>query len=258
MTAFTLGPHISDLPAWLKAHEGRTGSGDAYIVATKKPLFGRTVWNLYLRALGLEEKEDLSGVERIDLGNDLEPWVASRFTKETRTIVFPCGQILLRDVGDAPLCATPDYWLLDNGKPTGIVECKTAGTLAGWEEGVPEHYWCQVQHQLAVTGMKRAAIAILAGGIGGMKFRYQWIDRDDEWIDKTLIPAVSDFWRRVREKDPYPVDGSEDCGRSLGKLYPRVDPTLTVNLDGSFIDAANDFDEEALKTALAEWKAANP
>jgi NitT/TauT family transport system substrate-binding protein len=40
------------------------------------------------------------------------------------------------------------------------------------------------------------------------------------------------------------------------QIEGEVDPATF--LDGSFIDAANDFDEEALRTALAEWKAANP
>lgn len=54
-----------------------------------------------------------------------------------------------------------------------------------------------------------------------------------------------DVWKKVQ--GPY---------IKFEQIEAEVDPALF--LDGSFIDAANQFDEEELKTMLAEWKAANP
>jgi NitT/TauT family transport system substrate-binding protein len=54
-----------------------------------------------------------------------------------------------------------------------------------------------------------------------------------------------DVWKKVQ--GPY---------LKFKQIEAELDPATF--LDGSFIDAANDFDEEELKTALAEWKAANP
>ena len=232
---YTIGPHITDRDAWLAAHDGVTGSGDSYIVVTGKPLFGRTIWDLYLLAIGEKERDDLSGVESIKLGNALEDWVSQRFLSEAKAFAVQDrgpGHFL-RSLRWPRLGCTPDFFIRKTGADVGVLECKTSGTLMGWEEGPPEHYWAQVQHQLAVTGLKYGAIAILAGGIGGMKFRWAWIERDDRYIEDELVPVVEEFWRRVEAREPYPVDGTEACTHALGKLW-EPEPGKLVALDGAF------------------------
>jgi NitT/TauT family transport system substrate-binding protein len=54
-----------------------------------------------------------------------------------------------------------------------------------------------------------------------------------------------DVWKKVQ--GPY---------LKFKQIEAELDPATF--LDGSFIDAANNFDEEELKAALAEWKTANP
>ncbi len=47
-----------------------------------------------------------------------------------------------------------------------ILECKTAGIHGAklWKESVPEYVQLQIHHQLAVTGMSSADVAVLIGG----------------------------------------------------------------------------------------------
>ena len=58
-----------------------------------------------------------------------------------------------------------------------IFEAKTVSAFkAGeWEDGIPDEYYLQVQHYMAVTGYQGAYVAAL---IGGNNFRWKLIHRD--------------------------------------------------------------------------------
>ena len=47
-----------------------------------------------------------------------------------------------------------------------LLECKTAGEYGAklWKDAVPEYVQCQVQHQLAVTGLQAADVCVLICG----------------------------------------------------------------------------------------------
>ncbi|HHR2781106.1 TPA: YqaJ viral recombinase family protein, partial [Listeria monocytogenes] len=74
-----------------------------------------------------------------------------------------------------------------------ILECKTASAYLAkeWEaDEVPATYLVQIQHYLAVTGKNKAYVAVL---IGGNKFIWKEIERDDELINQ-IIAFELDFW----------------------------------------------------------------
>jgi len=119
----------------------------------------------------------------------------------------------------------------------GVLEVKTAGGHSAqfWEDGVPEHYQCQVIHQLAVTGKAWADVAVL---IGGQDFRIYRIERDEAQI-ADLIERESAFWKMVESDTQPAVDGSESSGSALAFMYPRdsgleIDCTESVELTGMF------------------------
>lgn len=152
-------------------------------------------------------------------GNLLEPVVANEFSLITGFRVHKAQFILQH----------PDFpWMLANvdrlvttPDGIGVLEIKTAGEFRAieWRSGaIPQEYMCQVQHYLAVTGYDFAYIAVL---IGGQRFEYLRIDRDDELIDR-LIEAEANFWETVELEDPPQIDGSDATAEWLQSRYPRA------------------------------------
>lgn len=109
------------------------------------------------------------------------------------------------------------------GEPTRIIECKTAFNDNGWgEDGstdIPVHYWCQVQHEMAVTGADTCDVAVL---FGHRDFRVYPIPRDPDFVVKLTL-AEEEFWTLyVVPKEPPPVDHTEAATRFLNKRHPTA------------------------------------
>ena len=120
----------------------------------------------------------------------------------------------------------PKYpWMLANvdrliiGQKAGL-ECKTASSylLDAWEgDQVPDAYLLQCMHYMEVLGYDEWWIAAL---IGGNRFVYKKIERDQELID-LIVEKEAEFWQRVENRTPPDFDGSEASGVLLSKLYPE-------------------------------------
>lgn len=109
------------------------------------------------------------------------------------------------------------------GDPTRIIECKTAFRDNGWgDDGttdIPVHYWCQVQHEMAVTGASWVDVAVL---FGHRDFRVYPIPRDDDFIVKLTL-AEEEFWTLyVVPKVPPPVDHTQAATRFLNRKHPTA------------------------------------
>ncbi|WP_300259405.1 lambda-exonuclease family protein [Clostridium sp.] len=119
-----------------------------------------------------------------------------------------------------------------------ILECKTANQYLAkeWEsEEVPASYLVQVQHYLAVTGASKGYIAVL---IGGQKFIWKEVERDNELIEY-IIEAEKEFWNMVQEKTPPALDGSSAAEKWVNEKYKNVNEGETINLDSSWRDLLN-------------------
>ena len=103
-----------------------------------------------------------------------------------------------------------------------ILECKTANQflMKEWEgEEIPASYLVQVQHYLAVTGADIGYIAVL---IGGQKFIWKEVQRDEELIDM-IIQSEREFWKLVEAKTPPSLDGSSAAERYLSEKYSNAE-----------------------------------
>jgi predicted phage-related endonuclease len=130
------------------------------------------------------------------------------------------------------MLANIDGVVIDPVKGEGIFEAKTAGLYSNseWEKGLPDEYAIQVQHYLAVTGLSFAYIAVL---IGGNKFLWKYIERDEGTID-LLIQLEARFWKLVQTNTPPPIDGSKASTELLNRLYPHAQKTeLQLQLENS-------------------------
>lgn len=122
-----------------------------------------------------------------------------------------------------------------------ILECKTASVYLAdkWEgESIPEQYIFQVQHYMNVLDKEYAYIAVL---IGGQKFVWKPIERDQELIN-LIEEQLIQFWNvHVLQNIAPAIDGSEattafmkeryassEAGKEL--LLGRAEDELIANL----------------------------
>ena len=78
---------------------------------------------------------------------------------------------------------------------------------------------------------EKAYIAVL---IGGQKFVWKEIERDDELIDM-IFQAERHFWHEHVEKNvPPALDGSSAAEQFLKERYEEVDPEKTIDLKYEF------------------------
>jgi putative phage-type endonuclease len=189
--------------AWLA--ERRTGIGGSDAAAAVGLSKWKTPLELYMDKRGeLETAEN----EPMRWGNLLEPVVRQEYCNRTgRTVIVPPGIIRHPKVGFALM--TPDG-IADESR---VLQVKTARTSDGWGEPgsseIPQEYLFQTQHEMFVTGLPVADVAVL---IGGSDFRIYVVEADAEF-QTLLIDQEAEFWKRViTEQPPGPVN-REDVKR---------------------------------------------
>jgi putative phage-type endonuclease len=158
-------------------------------------------------------------------GKTLETVVAEEFARRSGLSIFEPKVMLKHPLYDF-MIGNVDRLVHDPELGFGVLECKTAHAMkqSEWEGNrVPVHYYIQVQHYLAVSGLDFAYIACL---IGGQVFRYTVILRDEDMISRILEAGTNFWYNNILEQCP--PDVSHLDADVLGKLYPW-------HKDGEFI-----------------------
>ncbi|MCY8269642.1 YqaJ viral recombinase family protein [Bacillus sonorensis] len=198
---------------WLEARRAGVGGSDAAAIAGLSKW--QTPMSVYLDKLGQASKDNSSS-EAAYWGHVHEETVAREFSKRTGKKVRR-RKAILQHPNYPFMLANVDRLIV--GEQSGL-ECKTASEYLKdeWEgEEVPDAYLVQCQHYMAVTGFKVWWIAVL---IGGNKFVYKKVERDEELI-KYLIQVEKDFWENhVQNEIPPMFDGSEASTELLAHMYP--------------------------------------
>lgn len=221
----TVGPPSGSVRGdWLRwRREGLGASDAAAVVGMSRWSSPYTVWLDKTGALPI----DATMTQAQSWGLRLEQPIAEAFEEEKGTQVTGRGAWV--ESREYPwLRATLDGLAILDGKWV-VVEIKTSnGRDHAWDEGVPDYYEVQVQHQLAVTGLEVAHLAVL---LGGSDYRSYEIPRDDEAIAK-LIELESQFWTGNVLANVEPgVDGSPATAGALKIVYASADPDTEVELD---------------------------
>ena len=152
---------------------------------------------VYLSKVGMYEDSIApsgAAVERMRFGHLLEPIVADEYARRTGDKLCTCPAILIHREHKFALANVDRFILDDDGKPIGVLECKTTGAFNkdAWDEAdIPISYLYQLQWYLFVTGLSVGAIACL---VGGNTFYHYRVERNDELINNVLIPKAKDFW----------------------------------------------------------------
>lgn len=209
------------------------GGSDAAAVLGLSPY--KSPYALWAEKTGAVEPEDISEKEAVRLGNDLEDYVARRWSEKT-------GKRVRRE---RAILSNPEYPFahanIDRavvGEPDAGLECKTTSSydiikkLRAGE--LPESWYCQCMHYMMVTGAKRWYLAAVAFGAGFFHFD---IPRNDAEI-QALSAAEAEFCQMVTSSTPPDVDGADSTLDAIRAIFPMEDPGATVDLSGYGTDIA--------------------
>ena len=136
------------------------------------------------------------------------------------------------------------------GENAGL-EIKTAGVsqYKKWQgDEIPDAYYCQCLHYMAVTGADRWYIAVL---IGGNDPTYKVVERNEQDI-QALISAEREFWGLVQTHTAPPVDGSVSCAQALADRYHGEDRSIVLPDDAAQIIDDLRGDKEILEQLKAQ------
>lgn len=206
---------LADREAWLEARRKCITATDISAILGLNPY--ESPASVYRKKVGMEPEKEPN--DAMQLGTDLEPWIAQMAARDMGM------EVVKADFLTHPNCdyfgCTPDYYFGDDG----VLECKYAGPNAARQFGepgtdyVPDHYLCQVQWQLFVTGKKHGVLAVFAPTLAARVLIYQ-IPRDDEMIERMAFHGAK-FWNEhiVKERAPELSGKKADCDFVNGE-YP--------------------------------------
>lgn len=206
------------------AEDRRKYIGGSDIAAVMGMSRWKTPLKLWLEKTGDCEPVDLSKVEAVQLGSELEEFVAQKFSKETGKQVRKQSKMYVHK--DYPFMAAHVDRLITGTDE--ILECKTCGSHKKdeWEgEEIPQEYVLQVIWYLGITGKKKAYIAVL---IGGQSFKYKMIEFDKELFE-TMAAMAKDFWNCVQTKTPPAL--TPDDNTLLSEIFAKPNEEIIENQD---------------------------
>lgn len=232
-----------DHEKWLEARDLGIGGSDAAVIMGMNPY--KSPYQLWLEKTGQAEAPDLSDNQYVYWGTKNESNIADWFQEETSKKVKRLGT--LRSKEYPFMLANVDRTVV--GENAGL-EIKTAGVrqYRKWKDDeIPDAYYCQCLHYMAVTGADYWYIAVL---LGGNEAKWKRIERNEEDIQHLII-AETDFWKLVETRTPPPVDGSDSCAAALSAQYKGGDPNYSIilppDIDGVI---ASLEDDKAIMDAL--------
>lgn len=211
----------------------------------------KSPYQLWLEKTGQVELDNKE-TEAIHWGNVLEEVVAKEFQERTGKRVRRRNQVFEHH----------EYTFLranidrDVVGENAILECKTANAFLGkeWEEEeIPQSYLCQVQHYMNVLDRDYAYIAVL---IGGQKFIWKKVERDDDLI-KVIQERLVSFWQDnvINGQEPQ-IDGLQATADFIKEQY-KDEGTEEITLNSHFddlIESRNQLkeSEKSIKTQIRQ------
>lgn len=186
--------------------------------------------------------------DRMKWGRRLESAIAYGIAEDREWTATP-----FKDYGRIPaerLGSSFDFYIAPTrgSMAEAILEIKTVDGLAfqrGWiiEDDyveAPAHIELQVQHQMLVSGLRRAYIGCLIGGN-----RIEVLEREaDDQVHAGIIAAARDFWSSISEgREPSPV--MPDDAEAVIRMNQHAEP-------GKLLDARSDAAIAALVARYAE------
>ena len=188
---------------WLKSRSGQIGGSDASACVGMNPYKSNV--ELWEEKTGCRIPEDISGKDYVVYGTRAEYYLREMFALD-----FPEYQVTYQEnnmfLNDAYpwMHASLDGELVDQDGRHGILEIKTTNILQSmqrekWHDRIPDNYYCQVLHYLAVTeydfAVLKAQLKSEWGGELRITTKHYFIERKDVEEDiRYLVEAEKQFW----------------------------------------------------------------
>lgn len=192
---------------WLQARKNHIGGSDASACVGMNPYKDNV--QLWEEKMGMELPEDISDKSYVRYGTEAEFHLRELFSMD-----FPQYRVFYEENNmylntEYPwMHASLDGELVDEAGRNGILEIKTTNILQSmqkekWRDRIPDNYFCQVLHYLAVTGYDFAVLkAQLKSEWGGelrITTKHYFMERKDVEEDiRCLVDAEKKFWECVR------------------------------------------------------------
>lgn len=172
----------------------------------------KTPYRLWCEKTGRIENT-VTNLEAVELGTELEEFVAQTFAKRTDKPVRKAPKAYQHP--DYPyMVAHVDRLITGSDE---LLECKTCSAykLDEWQNAIPKEYVLQVMWYLGITGRKKGWIACL---IGGQKFDYKAIEFDSELFN-LMVERAKEFYNMVQTDTPPLILPDDD--ETLAEIYPK-------------------------------------
>lgn len=201
---------------WLQIRKNYIGGSDAGAIIGMNPY--SSAFSVWAEKAG--KLPEFGGNISTRTGTLLEELVAKLFTEETGKTVQRLNFTLVNSAYPFA-CANIDREIIGED---AILECKTTTSyvnIAKFRTGeYPEQWYAQMTHYLAVTGAKKAYLAVLSEC---RDFRIFELERDEDEI-KALMEEEAKFWNEyVLRSSPPPTDGHSATGEAIKKLFDTED-----------------------------------
>lgn len=232
---------------WLQLRHAGIGASEIAAVMGRSPWSSPfdTHWKKRV-----DDPTDEGGNEYTGWGQRIEPLIIAHFAEQhpefrVRSKVGIC----VNDDRDWQR-ATPDALLTEasawQDRPTHLIglpqpepvaglETKNAHDRREWDDaewqGIPQHYYDQVQHSMDVTGLTSWWVAVLFGGNTYAEFE---ITYDDAYA-RELRDAGEAFWNDIQAERAPDLDAHLATARRLIALHPDLDDT-EVEVDDDLAD----------------------
>lgn len=204
-----------DHEEWLALRAKYIGGSDAGSVVGLNPY--KSSYALWAEKTG--KVPAFEGNLVTSVGAYLEEFVAHLFERETGLKVRKSNFTYIND--EFPFaCANVDRLIVGE---KALLEIKTTNSLPRMRKirggEFPDEWYCQMTHYLAVTGLKKAYLAVL---VECREFHVFELDRDQAEID-SLMAAEKDFWQHVTDDTAPDIDGTKSTSDAIGEIYPESD-----------------------------------
>ncbi len=235
---------------WLAARRAGIGASDiAGIMETSPWTTPFQVW-----ASKVAELPEEQGDEAMRWGSVLETVILDEWARDNRPVTD--RDQLIRSTVNPILMATPDGLTTTPEGIPAVAEAKNRAEY-GWDE-IPEHYYAQVQWQLAVTTFEVGYLIVLHAG---RRLETYEIEADNDF-QAAQIEAANEFWKLVEADEPPSVEADDNS--LMSDLWPyhteqavEVGPDVAVELyvarsEAKAADVRKKAAEAALKVILGE------
>lgn len=219
--------NIMERSEWLLARTQGVGSSDSPVVMGLSPW--KIPLQVYLEKVGELIPEKMSQAQRAGLL--LEDVVAKMYEEETGNLTHKPEKVISVSETHPWLIASLDRIAITKDSRARILELKTSRSDDGWgapgSEDIPPCYYCQVQHQMLVTGYKWADVAVL---IAGQDLKVYSIQSNADYQEK-MLDIISKFWRMVQDRTPPPLDWSHPRTASVVNKTANFSESKEIYLD---------------------------